>query len=76
LRNQLIADLKKTLGAGEDVAAASGHSTDRTQSRYGHYQHGRRRKGYIAITSERIPRARNVERASQLSKGKVPYREK
>jgi hypothetical protein len=74
LRNQLISDLKKTLGAGEEVAAASGHSTDRTQSRYGHYQHGRRRKGYIAIASERIPRTGNVERASQISNSKVSRR--
>jgi hypothetical protein len=51
LRNQMIADLEKTLGAGEEVAAAAGHSTDRTQSKYSHYQHGRRRRGYIAITS-------------------------
>jgi hypothetical protein len=74
LRNQIIADLKKTLGGGEEVAAASGHSTDRTQSKYGHYQHGRQRKGYIAITSVRVPRRGNVERASQISNRKVSHR--
>ena len=74
LRNQMIADLKKTLGGGEEVAAASGHSTDRTQSKYGRYQHGRQRKGYIAITSVRVPRAGNVKRARQLSRDKASHR--
>jgi hypothetical protein len=74
LRNQMIADLKKTLGGGEEVAAASGHSTDRTQSLYGRYQHGRQRKGYIAITSVRVPRAGNVKRASQISNRKMSHR--
>jgi hypothetical protein len=73
LRNQIIADLKKTLGGGEEVAAASGHSTDRTQSKYGRYQHGRQRKGYIAITSVRVPRTGNVKRASQISNSKVSH---
>ena len=72
LRNQIIADLKATFGGGEKVAAASGQLTDRTQSKYGFHQHGRRRKGYVAITSARVPRTGNVARAIELSKSKVP----
>jgi hypothetical protein len=74
LRHQIIADLKVIFGGGEKVAAASGHSTDRTQSKYGFHQHGRHRKGYEAITSARIPRTGNVVRASQISNSKVSYR--
>ncbi|MCS3496341.1 hypothetical protein M2189_004699 [Bradyrhizobium japonicum] len=70
-RHQLIADLKKTFGAGEAVAAASGHGTDRTQARYGYLQHGRKRRGYISIVSAKTPRAGNVERARQFSRDKA-----
>jgi hypothetical protein len=70
LRHQIIADLKLTLGAGEAVAAASGHCTDRTQAKYGFIQHGRKRKGYVSITAARPPRCENVERARQLSRAK------
>ena len=73
MRHQLIADLKRTFGAGEEVASASGHGTERTQAKYGYIQHGRKRKGYIQISSARKPRAGNVERARQLSRGKVPH---
>jgi hypothetical protein len=72
LRHQVIADLKKTFGAGEAVAAASGHGTERTQSKYGYLQHGRKRRGYIGIISARSPRAGNVERARQFSRDKAP----
>jgi hypothetical protein len=67
IRHQVIADLKITFGAGEEVAAAAGHGTDRTQAKYGCFQHGRKRKGYLGITSARKPRAGNVERVRQLS---------
>lgn len=67
LRNQRLADLKATFGGGEQVAAAAGHSTDRTQSKYGRVQHGRKRKGYLAITSVRKPRAGNVARTRVLA---------
>jgi hypothetical protein len=73
MRHQLIADLKKTFGAGEEVASASGHGTQRTQAKYGYVQHGRKRKGYIQIISARKPRAGNVERARQLSRDKAPH---
>jgi hypothetical protein len=70
MRNQLIADFKATFGGGEIVAAAGGHGTDRTQAGYGHFAHGRARKGYLGISAARPPRAENVERARQLSRGK------
>lgn len=73
-RHQLIADLKKTFGAGEAVAAASGDGTDRTQARYGYLQHGRKRRGYISIVSAKTPRVGNVERARQFSRDKAPRR--
>jgi integrase len=76
LRHQKIADLKATFGGGEKVAAASGQSTDRTQSKYGFHQHGRRLKGYVAITSARIPRTGNVARANGLSKSEAPRLQK
>src|SRR5260221_7426332 len=57
-------------GGGEDVAAAAGHCTDRTQAHYGRVQHGRKRKGYLSITAARPPRCDNVERARQLSRAK------
>jgi hypothetical protein len=71
MRTQLIADLKRTFGAGEKVAAASGHGTQRTQSKYGYLQHGRKRRGYIGIVSARTPRAGNVDRARQFSRDKA-----
>jgi hypothetical protein len=67
IRNQVIADLKTTFGGGEKVAAAAGHGTDRTQAKYGRVQHGRKRKGYLGITSTRKPSVGNVERVRQLA---------
>lgn len=72
MRHQLIADLKKTFGAGEEVAAASGHGTDRTQAKYGYLQHGRKRRGYIGFLSARTPRAGNIERTKLFSQEKGP----
>ncbi len=68
-RHQLIADMKKTFGAGEIVAAAAGHGTERTQSRYGYYQHGRKRRGYISVTAARLPSAGSIERVRRLKFG-------
>lgn len=65
-RHQLIADMKTTFGAGEIVAAAAGHGTERTQSRYGYYQHGRKRRGYISVVATRPPRAGFIGRVRQL----------
>jgi hypothetical protein len=65
-RHQLIADFKKTLGGGEDVAAAAGHGTDCTQSHYAAAVYGRKREGIISITALRRPRCGNVERARAL----------
>lgn len=65
-RHQAIADYKRTLGAGESVAAAAGHCTDRTQSHYGRVEHGRRRTELIDITAKRTPRVGNIERARLL----------
>jgi hypothetical protein len=67
-RHQIIADLKTTLGGGEMVAAAAGHSTDRTQARYGNVQHGRMRRCYISVGAKRVPECRNVERARRFSR--------
>jgi hypothetical protein len=67
-RHQLIADFKKTLGGGEDVAAAAGHGTDRTQSDYAAAIYGRKREGIISITALRRPRCGNVERACALGR--------
>lgn len=66
-RHQYIADLKATVGAGEAVAVAAGHCTDRTQSRYGSVQHGRRRPEFISATAKRQPNCGNVERARTLA---------
>lgn len=66
-RHQVIADLKATLGAGAEVAAAAGHCTDRTQARYGRVQHGRKRGGIVGVRSRRAPRAENVARAHALA---------
>jgi hypothetical protein len=65
-RHQLIADLKKTFGAGEIVAAAAGQGTERTQSRYGYYQHGRKRRGYVAVVAARPPRTGFIGRVRRL----------
>ena len=65
-RTQLVADLKATWGAGAEVAAAAGHCTDRTQAKYGHVAHGRKRRGVIGVESKRVPRADNVKRARGL----------
>jgi hypothetical protein len=73
MRHQLIADLKKTFGAGEEAASAAGHGTQRTQSKYGYIQHGRKRRGYVAIISARKPRFGNVERARQFSRDKAQH---
>lgn len=73
-RQQLLADLKATLGAGGKVAAAAGHCTDRTQSRYGYVQNGRKRPGYIEINAKRKPVAGNAERVRRLSGKKLPRR--
>jgi hypothetical protein len=66
LRDQAIADFKATLGAGVAVAASAGQGTDRTQSKYGWVQHGRKRRGLIGVESARTPRAGNVARARKL----------
>lgn len=66
-RNQLIADLKATFGAGAAVAAAAGQSTDRMQSKYGNVAHGRKRRGYIGVVCKRAPRTGNVARAHALA---------
>lgn len=73
MRHQLIADLKKTFGAGEEAASAAGHGTQRTQSKYGYIQHGRKRRGYVDIISARKPRFGNVERARQFSRDKAQH---
>jgi hypothetical protein len=75
-RHQVLADLKVTFGAGETVASAAGHSTERTQAKYGAVQHGRVLVGYISITSLRPPRCGNVERARKLGQRKPPRKEK
>ena len=67
IRNQLIADIKATVGAGAEVAAAANHCNDRTQAKYGRAEHGRRRKGYLGVVSMRAPRAGNVARAKELA---------
>lgn len=65
-RNQLIADYKATLGAGVSVAAAAGHCTDRTQSRYGRVEHGRRRGELVGVIASRTPRIGDIERTRLL----------
>jgi hypothetical protein len=67
IRNQAIADLKATVGAGGEVAAAAGHCVDRTQAKYGCAVHGKPRKGFIGVVSARPPRADNVDRAHSLA---------
>ena len=70
IRHQLMADLKQTVGGGEQVAAAAGHSTDRTQARYGRSEYGRKLKGFLGASSARKPRIGNVKRARSLSRQK------
>jgi hypothetical protein len=60
IRNQVMADLKATVGAGETVAASAGQCTDRTQSYYGRAEHGRKRKGFLGAISARQPRTGNI----------------
>jgi hypothetical protein len=67
LRHQVIADLKRTVGAGEQVAIAAGQRNDREQSRYGRVEHGRQRRGFICAKSTRAPRTGNVERPRELA---------
>jgi hypothetical protein len=76
IRHQVLADLKATFGAGETVASAAGHSTDRTQAKYGAVQHGRKLDGYISITAARPPRCENVERARRLARKEKPRNDK
>lgn len=71
-RHQYLADLKATVGAGREVAAAAGHCTDRTQARYGRVEHGRRRDEFISATASRAPKGNNVARASSLRHGFAP----
>lgn len=66
IRHQALADLKATFGAGAAVAAAAGHGTERTQSKYGRVEHGRKRRGLIGVESTRSPRTGNVARARNL----------
>jgi hypothetical protein len=66
-RDQVVADLKATLGAGAEVAAACGQGTDRTQSKYGRVEHGRKRRGIIGVECQRAPRTGNVARAYALA---------
>jgi hypothetical protein len=65
-RQQALADLKATTGAGRTVAEAAGHCTDRTQAHYGRAEHGRRRGGFLSATSARQARTGSVERAEAL----------
>jgi hypothetical protein len=67
IRNQVLADIKTIVGAGEEAASAAGHCTDYTQSYYGRVEHGRKRKGFLGATSSRKPRASNVARAKELA---------
>jgi hypothetical protein len=66
-REQIIADLKVTFGAGAVVAAAAGQGNDRTQAFYGCAQHGRKRRGFIGVECKRPPRTGNVARAHDLA---------
>jgi len=72
VRNQVVADLKATYGAGREVAIAAGHGTDKTQSHYGHQQHGRKLVGYMRIEAAREPRTGSIDRARQLPHRRRP----
>ena len=65
LRHQRLADAKCAFGAGEKVALAAGHRSDRTQSKYGNVAHGRR-GGLIDAFGSRKPRLVAVPRARAL----------
>lgn len=66
IRAQVVADLKATFGAGGMVAVLCGHGTDRTQSKYGRVEHGRQRRGIIAVRSVRMPKTGHATRAAML----------
>lgn len=65
-RHQCLADLKQATGSGETVAVAAGHCTDRTQSRYGRFQHGRNRPGFLSAEAARKPSLGHVDRGRQI----------
>jgi hypothetical protein len=67
LRSQRLADAKAAFGAGEKVALAGGHCTDRTQSKYGNVIYGRK-GGLLDAFGSRKPRLVAVARASELGK--------
>ena len=66
IRNQVLADLKATVGAGGTVAASAGQCTDKTQSHYGNVAHGRKRKGFLGAKSARQPRTVSVSSARRI----------
>ena len=65
LRSQRLADAKVAFGAGEKVALAAGHCTDRTQSKYGNAIYGRK-GGLLNAFGSRKPRLVAVARAREL----------
>ncbi len=67
IRNQVIADLKATVGAGGTVAESAGQCTDRTQSHYGRVEHGRVRLGFLGVVSARKPSASSAQAIAALS---------
>lgn len=72
-RAQHAANLEAAFGAGAQVAAALGHSTDKTQHRYGNVRHGRR-GGLIRVQGSGKPRLVAVERARKLATERKEYR--
>jgi hypothetical protein len=64
-RHQRLADAKAAFGAGEKAALAGGHSTDRTQAKYGNVCFGRR-GGLVGAFGTRQPRLVAVARARTL----------
>jgi hypothetical protein len=70
-RHQYLADLKATVGAGSEVAAAAGHCTDRTQARYGRVEHGRRRSEFISATGKRPPKATSVVKVLAIARSRA-----
>lgn len=74
-RHRFIADAKATFGAGPVVAAAAGHSSLRSQARYGRVEHGRRGGGgLIAARAERPPREPSMPIAQRLGELKERMR--
>lgn len=71
-RHQATANLKSTFGAGEIVAAAAGHRSERMQSEYGFECHGRKRKGIISIKSSKMPKAGNIARVHLIERRHTP----